>query len=65
MCIRDSYDIVEITDTTIEFIIYWIPDFMIESWYNDCGNNGRINIQTMKGLIHSNTLFHNYDEYYV
>lgn len=59
------YDIVEITDTTIEFIIYWIPNFMIENWYNDCGNNGKINIQTMKGLIYSNTLFDNYDEYYV
>ena len=59
------YDIVEITDTTIEFIIYWIPNFMIESWYNDCGNNGKINIQIMKGLIYSDTLFYNYDEYYV
>ncbi len=59
------YDIVEITETTIEFIIYWIPNFMIETWYNDCGNNGKINIQTMKGFIHSNTLFDNYEIFYV
>ena len=38
---------------------------MIESWYNDCGNNGRMNIQLMKEYIQSNTLFYNYDEYYV
>ena len=32
------YDRGEITDTTIEFLIYWIPINIIKSWYVNYGN---------------------------
>ena len=59
------YEITSITETTIEFMIYWIPFNFIEDWYNQYGNEGKISIQQMKECINQNNLFNNFDQYYV
>jgi len=59
------YEITSITETTIEFMIYWIPFHLIGSWYEIHGENGKILIQIMKDCIYQNNLFNDFDQYYV
>ena len=59
------YEIISITETTIEFMIYWIPFNFIEDWYNQYGNAGKISIQQMKECIHQINLFNSIETIYV
>ena len=59
------YEITSITETTIEFMIYWIPFHLIGFWYEEYGENGKISIQQMKECINQNNLFNDFDQYYV
>lgn len=45
------YETTEITDTTIQFDIYWVPIEMIRKWYSEKGNKGTITYAKIKACI--------------
>ena len=59
------YEIISITETTIECMIYWIPFNFIEDWYNLYGRDGKITFHQMKECISNCNLFDDCDQFYV
>jgi hypothetical protein len=70
LCIRDNYyyylyDFESIHENTIEIMIYWIPIFFIDSWYDQYGENNMISRNQMKNCIENQRLFRTFNTIYV
>jgi hypothetical protein len=45
------YETTEITQTTVQFDIYWIPIAVVTHWYTSHGKSGKINYNNIKTCI--------------